>query len=114
MGLLELNVSQIYAPISTNNFDITEKFYEKLQQATGQCKLQDPLIITGNFYAKIVSRRAMRKCGMALRTWFHNLERREIGQTVLCQQSYFQHMDSTVRKKEMNMEMSRKWNKISD
>ena len=50
---LDLNIIQIYVPTSTRSDEDIEKFYGNLEQAKAQYRQQDPLIIMGNFNAKV-------------------------------------------------------------
>ncbi|GFO12223.1 MORC family CW-type Zinc finger protein 3 [Plakobranchus ocellatus] len=48
-----LNIIQVYAPTSACSDDDIEKFYEELEEARTQCSQQNPLIIMGDFNAKV-------------------------------------------------------------
>ena len=50
---LDLNIIQIHAPTSTSTDEDIEKFYGNLEQAKAPCRQQDPLIIMGDFNAKV-------------------------------------------------------------
>ncbi|GFO39298.1 craniofacial development protein 2-like protein [Plakobranchus ocellatus] len=50
---LDINIIQVYAPTSACSDDDIEKFYEELEEAKTQCSQQNPLIIMGDFNAKV-------------------------------------------------------------
>ncbi|GFN73976.1 RNA-directed DNA polymerase from mobile element jockey-like [Plakobranchus ocellatus] len=50
---VDLNIIQVYAPTANSNDGDLDKFYNELDTAKTQCKSQDPLIIMGNFNAKV-------------------------------------------------------------
>ncbi|GFO07611.1 RNA-directed DNA polymerase from mobile element jockey-like [Plakobranchus ocellatus] len=50
---VDLNIIQVYAPTANINDQDLEKFYNDLDTAKTQCKSQDPLIIMGDFNAKV-------------------------------------------------------------
>ncbi|GFN99355.1 craniofacial development protein 2-like protein [Plakobranchus ocellatus] len=51
--LVDLNIIQVYAPTANSNDEDLDKFYNDLDTAKTQCKSQDPLIIMGDFSAKL-------------------------------------------------------------
>ena len=53
---LDLNIIQVYAPTSASSEEDAENFYEEIEKAKTQCKNQDPLIIMGDFNAKVGQR----------------------------------------------------------
>ncbi|GFO05072.1 craniofacial development protein 2-like protein [Plakobranchus ocellatus] len=50
---VNLNIIQVYAPTANSNDEDLDKFYNDLDTAKTQCKSQDPLIIMGDFNAKV-------------------------------------------------------------
>ncbi|GFO43306.1 craniofacial development protein 2-like protein [Plakobranchus ocellatus] len=50
---VDLNIIQVYAPTANSNDEDLDKFYNELDTAKTQCKSQDPLIIMGDFNAKV-------------------------------------------------------------
>ncbi|GFO38874.1 endonuclease-reverse transcriptase [Plakobranchus ocellatus] len=50
---VDLNIIQVYAPTANSNDEDLDKFYNDLDTAKTQCKFQDPLIIMGDFNAKV-------------------------------------------------------------
>ncbi|GFO36777.1 craniofacial development protein 2-like protein [Plakobranchus ocellatus] len=50
---LDINIIQVYAPTSACSDDDIEKFYEELEEVKTQCSQQNPLIIMGDFNAKV-------------------------------------------------------------
>ncbi|GFN93424.1 craniofacial development protein 2-like [Plakobranchus ocellatus] len=50
---VDLNIIQVYAPTANSNDEDLDKFYDELDTAKTQCKSQDPLIIMGDFNAKV-------------------------------------------------------------
>ncbi|GFN83273.1 craniofacial development protein 2 [Plakobranchus ocellatus] len=50
---VDLNIIQVYAPTANSNDEDLDKFYNDLDTARTQCKSQDPLIIMGDFNAKV-------------------------------------------------------------
>ncbi|GFO16281.1 craniofacial development protein 2-like [Plakobranchus ocellatus] len=52
---VDLNIVQVYAPTANRNDKDLDKFYNDLDTAKTQCKFQDPLIIMGDFNAKVGS-----------------------------------------------------------
>ena len=50
---LDLDIIQIYAPTSTSTEEDIDAFYLDLEKAKKQCKSQDPVIIMGDFNAKV-------------------------------------------------------------
>ncbi|GFN92110.1 craniofacial development protein 2-like [Plakobranchus ocellatus] len=50
---VDLNIIQVYAPTANSNDEDLDKFYNDLDTAKTQCKSQDPLIIMGDFNAKV-------------------------------------------------------------
>ncbi|GFO04846.1 craniofacial development protein 2 [Plakobranchus ocellatus] len=50
---VDLNIIQVYAPTAKSNDEDLDKFYNELDTAKTQCKSQDPLIIMGDFNAKV-------------------------------------------------------------
>ncbi|GFO05640.1 craniofacial development protein 2-like protein [Plakobranchus ocellatus] len=50
---VDLDIIQVYAPTANSNDEDLEKFYNDLNTAKTQCKSQDPLIIMGDFNAKV-------------------------------------------------------------
>ncbi|GFN81070.1 craniofacial development protein 2-like protein [Plakobranchus ocellatus] len=50
---VDLNIIQAYAPTTTSSDEEIEKFYEELEMAKTQCKSHEPLIIMGDFNAKV-------------------------------------------------------------
>ncbi|GFO48685.1 craniofacial development protein 2-like [Plakobranchus ocellatus] len=52
---VDLNIIQVYAPTANSNDEDLDKFYNELDTGTAktQCKSQDPLIIMGDFNAKV-------------------------------------------------------------
>ena len=54
---MDLNIIQIHIYASISTGDDTDKFYEDLEQAKVQSRQQDPLIIMGQFNAKVGERR---------------------------------------------------------
>ncbi|GFN96982.1 craniofacial development protein 2-like protein [Plakobranchus ocellatus] len=50
---VDLNIIQVYAPTANNNDEDLDKFYNELDTAKTPCKSQDPLIIMGDFNAKV-------------------------------------------------------------
>ncbi|GFO02441.1 endonuclease-reverse transcriptase [Plakobranchus ocellatus] len=50
---VDLNIIQVYAPTANSNGEDLDKFYNELDTAKTQCKSQDPLIIMGDFNAKV-------------------------------------------------------------
>ncbi|GFO12462.1 craniofacial development protein 2-like protein [Plakobranchus ocellatus] len=49
----DLNIIQVHAPTANSNDEDLDKFYNDLDTAKTQCKSQDPLIIMGDFNAKV-------------------------------------------------------------
>ena len=54
---LNINIIQVYAPTSASTDEDIDVFYEDLEKAKNQCKSQDPIIIMGDFNAKVGSER---------------------------------------------------------
>ncbi|GFO22294.1 craniofacial development protein 2-like [Plakobranchus ocellatus] len=54
---LDLDIIQIYAPTSTSTEEDIDAFYLDLEKAKKQCKSQDPVIIMGDFNAKVGEQR---------------------------------------------------------
>ena len=50
---LDINIIQVYAPISDSNDEELDKFYSELETAMKQCKSTDNTIIQGDFNAKV-------------------------------------------------------------
>ncbi|GFN90825.1 craniofacial development protein 2-like protein [Plakobranchus ocellatus] len=50
---VDLNIIQVYAPTANSNDEDLDKFYNELDTAKTQCESQDPLIIMGDFNAKV-------------------------------------------------------------
>ncbi|GFN81087.1 craniofacial development protein 2-like protein [Plakobranchus ocellatus] len=50
---VDLNIIQVYAPTANSNDEDLDKFCNELDTAKTQCKSQDPLIIMGDFNAKV-------------------------------------------------------------
>ncbi|GFO15732.1 craniofacial development protein 2-like protein, partial [Plakobranchus ocellatus] len=50
---VDLNIIQVYAPTANSNDEDLDKFYNEMDTAKTQCKSQDPLIIMGDFNAKV-------------------------------------------------------------
>ncbi|GFO10500.1 nitric oxide synthase, partial [Plakobranchus ocellatus] len=50
---VDLNIIQVYALTANSNDEDLDKFYNELDTAKTQCKSQDPLIIMGDFNAKV-------------------------------------------------------------
>ncbi|GFN81960.1 craniofacial development protein 2-like [Plakobranchus ocellatus] len=50
---VDLNIIQVYAPTANSNDEDLDIFYNELDTAKTQCKSQDPLIIMGDFNAKV-------------------------------------------------------------
>ncbi|GFO36321.1 endonuclease-reverse transcriptase [Plakobranchus ocellatus] len=50
---VDLNIIQVYAPTANSNDEDLDKFFNELDTAKTQCKSQDPLIIMGDFNAKV-------------------------------------------------------------
>ena len=61
---LDLNIIQVYAPTSASSEEDAENFYEEIEKAKTQCKNQDPLIIMGDFNAKVGQRGDEHSVGM--------------------------------------------------
>ena len=61
---LDLNIIQVYAPTSASSEEDAENFYEEIEKAKNQCKNQDPLIIMGDFNAKVGQRGDEHSVGM--------------------------------------------------
>ncbi|GFO16672.1 craniofacial development protein 2-like protein [Plakobranchus ocellatus] len=50
---VDLNIIQVYAPTANSNDEDLDKLYNELDTAKTQCKSQDPLIMMGDFNAKV-------------------------------------------------------------
>ncbi|GFO16493.1 craniofacial development protein 2-like protein [Plakobranchus ocellatus] len=50
---VDLNIIQAYAPTTTSSDEEIEKFYEELEMVETQCKSHEPMIIMGDFNAKV-------------------------------------------------------------
>ncbi|GFO30355.1 craniofacial development protein 2-like [Plakobranchus ocellatus] len=50
---VDLKIIQVYAPTANSNDEDLDKFYNDLDTAKTNCKSQDPLIIMGDFNAKV-------------------------------------------------------------
>ncbi|GFO01373.1 craniofacial development protein 2-like protein [Plakobranchus ocellatus] len=50
---VDLNIIQVYAPTANSNDEDLDNFYNELDTAKTKCKSQDPLIIMGDFKAKV-------------------------------------------------------------
>ena len=61
---LDLNIIQVYASTSASSEEDAENFYEEIEKAKTQCKNQDPLIIIGDFNAKVGQRGDEHSVGM--------------------------------------------------
>ncbi|GFS05752.1 craniofacial development protein 2-like [Elysia marginata] len=67
---MDLNIIQVYAPTSTSSEEEIKTFYEELKKAMSECTSQDPLIIMGDFNAKVGQHRnekAVGKNGLGIR-----------------------------------------------
>ena len=53
---LDLNIIQVYAPTAASSEEDAENFYEEIEKAKTQCKNKEPLIIMGDFNAKVGQR----------------------------------------------------------
>ncbi|GFR82663.1 craniofacial development protein 2-like [Elysia marginata] len=65
-----MNIIQVYAPTSTSSKEEIETFYEELEKAISECTSQDPLIIMGDFNAKVGqhgNEKAVAKHGLGIR-----------------------------------------------
>ncbi|GFN78082.1 craniofacial development protein 2-like [Plakobranchus ocellatus] len=70
-GKPDLNIIQVYAPTANSNDEDLDKFYNELDTAKTQCKSQDPLIIMGDFNAKVGTEKVddiVGKHGLGIRT----------------------------------------------
>ncbi|GFR96368.1 craniofacial development protein 2-like [Elysia marginata] len=55
---LDFNIIQIYAPTSKSTEEDTDAFYEELETTRKLCKSQEPVIVMGDFNAKVRGERA--------------------------------------------------------
>ncbi|GFO47642.1 craniofacial development protein 2-like [Plakobranchus ocellatus] len=100
---VDLNIIQVYAPTANSNDEDLDKFYNELDTAKTQCKFQDPLIIMGDFNAKVGTEKVddtLGKHGLGIRN--------ERGEKLIewCQTNNIivGNMVSTTSKEKMDME----------